>query len=120
MGSRAWCTTTTPTGRLVNAGGWGRRVDPYETGFVDLPGDQGLLGQRESRTSHAVIDWPQQQSQQFRGDSVRGHEPAAVYAKAVRGRDEQGQLLLPNARLVVNHFHLVKLANDCVPKVRRR
>ncbi len=35
-------------------------------------------------------------------------------------RDEQGQLLLPNARLVLNHFHLVKLANDCVTKVRRR
>jgi transposase len=28
--------------------------------------------------------------------------------------------LLPNARLVVDHFHLVKLANEAVTKVRRR
>lgn len=28
--------------------------------------------------------------------------------------------LLPNATLVVDHFHLVKLANDTVTKVRRR
>ena len=42
-------------------------------------------------------------------------DPAAVYAKAIRTPG-----LLPNARLVVDHFHLVKLANDCVTKVRRR
>jgi hypothetical protein len=34
-----------------------RRVDPYDTGFVDLAGDQGLLGQREVRTSKTVVDW---------------------------------------------------------------
>ena len=28
--------------------------------------------------------------------------------------------MLPNATLVVDHFHLVKLANDTVTKVRRR
>lgn len=28
--------------------------------------------------------------------------------------------LLPNAQLVVDHFHLVKLANDMVTAVRRR
>lgn len=32
------------------------RVDPWDTGFVDLAGDQGLLGQREGRTGAAVID----------------------------------------------------------------
>jgi len=26
------------------------RIDPWDTGFVDLAGDQGLLGQREGRT----------------------------------------------------------------------
>jgi len=31
-----------------------------------------------------------------------------------------GTRLLPNARLVVDHFHLVKLANDAVTRVRRR
>lgn len=93
-----------------------RRVDPYDTGFVDLAGDQGLLGQREGRTSQAVVDWLQEQTQQFR-DAILfvAIDPAAVYAKAIRTPG-----LLPNARLVVDHFHLVKLANDCVTKVRRR
>jgi transposase len=98
-----------------------RRVDPYDTGFVDLAGDQGLLGQREGRTSQCVVDWLEEQSQQFRdGILFVAIDPAAVYAKAIRTRDEDGNLLLPNARLVVDHFHLVKLANDCVTKVRRR
>ena len=30
------------------------RTDPWDTGFVDLGGDQGLLGQIEGRTSAAV------------------------------------------------------------------
>jgi transposase len=97
------------------AGRW-RRVDPYDTGFVDLAGDQGLLGQREGRTSQCVVDWLNEQSQEFR-DAIHfvAIDPAAVYAKAIRTPG-----LLPNARLVVDHFHLVKLANDCVTKVRRR
>ena len=97
------------------AGRW-RRVDPYDSGFVDLAGDQGLLGQREGRTSQCVIDWLNEQTPQFR-DAILfvAIDPAAVYAKAIRMPG-----LLPNARLVVDHFHLVKLANDCVTKVRRR
>ena len=98
-----------------------RRVDPYDTGFVDLAGDQGLLGQREGRTSKTVVDWLQEQTPQFRAAiEFVAIDPAAVYAKAIRTRDENGELLLPNARLVVDHFHLTKLANDCVTKVRRR
>jgi transposase len=93
-----------------------RRVDPYDTGFVDLAGCQGLLGQREGRTSKTVVQWLGEQSPQFREAIVFvAIDPAAVYAKAVRTPG-----LLPNARLVVDHFHLVKLANDCVTKVRRR
>ena len=42
------------------------RVDPWDTGFVDLSGDQGLLGQVEGRTSKAVTDWLTTQSKQFR------------------------------------------------------
>ena len=42
-------------------------------------------------------------------------DPAAVYATAIRTPG-----LLPNATLVVDHFHLVKLANDALTKVRRR
>jgi len=47
-------------------------------------------------------------------------DPAAVYAKAIRTVLDDGSRLLPNARLVVDHFHLVKLANDAVTTVRRR
>src|SRR5690625_267333 len=97
------------TGRWV-------RVDPWDTGFVDLSGDQGLLGQREGRTSSAVIDWLTDRSHEFR-EAVQfvAIDPAAVYAKAIRTPG-----FLPNATIVVDHFHLVKLANDAVTKVRRR
>ncbi|GJF14858.1 ISL3 family transposase [Mycolicibacterium cyprinidarum] len=99
----------TATGRWV-------RVDPWDTGFVDLAGDQGLLGQREGRTSATVIDWLSERGTEFR-DAVEfvAIDPAAVYASAVRTPG-----LLPNATLVVDHFHLVKLGNDAVTKVRRR
>lgn len=42
-------------------------------------------------------------------------EPAAAYASAIRTPG-----LLPNAKLVVDHFQRTKLANDAVTKVRRR
>ena len=92
------------------------RVDSWDTGFVDLAGDQGLLGQREGRTGAAVIDWLRERSDAFRaGVEYVAIDPAAVYATAIRTPG-----LLPNATLVVDHFHLVKLANDALTKVRRR
>jgi transposase len=92
------------------------RVDPWDTGFVDLTGPQGLLGQREGRTSAAVINWLSERSDAFRaGVEFVAIDPAAVYATAIRTPG-----LLPNATTVVDHFHLVKLANDAVTKVRRR
>jgi len=42
-------------------------------------------------------------------------DPAAAYASAIHTPG-----LLPNATLVVDHFHLVKLANDALTRVRRR
>jgi transposase len=93
-----------------------RRIDPYDTGFVDLASVQGLLGQREGRTSKTVVDWLREQTPEFRSTiEFVAIDPAAVYAAAIRTDG-----LLPNARLVVDHFHLVKLANDCVTTVRRR
>lgn len=120
-GKPRWVRDDDPDRPPGNAAGRWRRVDPYDTGFVDLAGDQGLLGQREGRTSQAVVDWLEAQSQQFR-DAILfvAIDPAAVYAKAVRTVRPDGTRLLPNARLVVDHFHLVKLANDAVTKVRRR
>jgi len=101
--------------RDSDTGPW-LRIDPYDTGFVDLDGSQGLLGQREGRTSKTVVDWLREQTPAFR-EAIEyvAIDPAAVYAKAIRTPG-----LLPNARLVVDHFHLSKLANDAVTKVRRR
>jgi transposase len=101
--------------RCAASGRW-VRVDPWDTGFVDLAGDQGLLGQREGRTGAAVIDWLSQRTPQFR-EAVQfvAIDPAAVYASAIRTPG-----LLPNATIVVDHFHLVALANDALTKVRRR
>jgi transposase len=92
------------------------RVDPWDTGFVDLAGDQGLLGQREGRTGAAVVSWLAERSEQFRAAvQFVAIDPAAVYASAIRTPG-----LLPNATLVVDHFHLVQLANDALTTVRRR
>ena len=101
--------------RCAATGRW-VRVDPWDTGFVDLAGDQGLLGQREGRTGAAVVTWLAERSAQFReGIELVAIDPAAAYASAIRTPG-----LLPNATLVVDHFHLVALANDALTKVRRR
>jgi len=77
------------------------RVDPWDTGFVDLYGNQGLLGQREGRTTAAVVTWLTERTPQFReGIEYVAIDPAAVYAAAVRTAG-----LLPNATLVVDHFY---------------
>jgi transposase len=75
-----------------------------------------LLGQREGRTGAAVIDWLRERTPQFR-DAIEfvAIDPAAVYASAIRTPG-----LLPNAQIVVDQFHLVKIGNDALPKVRRR
>jgi len=94
-------------------GGWSR-TDPWETGFVDLAGGQGLLGQVDGRTTAAVRAWLEQRSTEFR-DAVQVVviDPHAGYARAVRE-------LLPHAVLAVDHFHLVLLANRAVTAVRQR
>ena len=84
----------TETGRL------GAGPTPWDTGFVDLAGSQGLLGQREGRTGATVIAWLSERSAPFReGIEYVAIDPAAAYASAVRTPG-----LLPNATLVVDHF----------------
>ncbi|WP_338886703.1 ISL3 family transposase [Rhodococcus sovatensis] len=101
--------------RCTTTGTW-VRTDPWDTGFVDISGSQGLLGQQSGRTSATVVGWLRARSAQFRdGIEYVAIDPAAVYASAVRTPD-----LLPNAVLVVDHFHLVAKANDAVTKVRQR
>ena len=107
-GKPRW-TCQDATGRWV-------RTDPWDTGFVDLAGTQGLLGQVEGRTAGTVVGWLEDRTEEFRaGVRFVAIDPAASYAAAVHTPG-----LLPNATVVVDHFHIVKLANDAVTKVRRR
>jgi transposase len=94
-------------------GDW-TRTDAFDTGFVDLAGGQGLLGQVSGRTSRTVVDWLGERTETFR-HAIRfvAIDPSASYAKAVAEA-------LPDAVVVVDHFHLVALANATVTKVRRR
>ncbi len=90
-----------------------RRSDPWETGFVDLVGDQALLGQVDGRTSAAVRTWLLGRSARFRDAiEVVVIDPHAGYAAAVRAA-------LPHARIAVDHFHLIMLANRAVTTVRQ-
>lgn len=99
--------------QCAQTGRW-TRVDPWDTGFVDLAGDQGLLGQVEGRDGAAVVAWLAERTSGFRaGIEFVAIDPAAAYASAVR-------TALPHARIVVDHFHLVRLGNDAVTAVRRR
>lgn len=93
---------------------WEVTVDRWHVGFVDLAGGQGLLGQVEGRTSTAVRDWINQWDDTWR-QSVRfvAIDMCTIFKSAIRDA-------LPRARLVVDHFHLVQLANQAVTEVRRR
>jgi transposase len=90
------------------------RTDPWETGFVDITGDQALLGQVDGRTSAAVQAWLAERTEEFRvGVEVVVIDPHAGYAAAVRQA-------LPGAAIAVDHFHLIMLANKAVTAVRQR
>jgi transposase len=91
-----------------------RRMDPWETGFVDITGDQSLLGQVDGRTSAAVQAWLAARNPEFRaGVEVVVIDPHAGYAAAVRAA-------LPDAQVAVDHLHLIMLANKAVTAVRQR
>jgi Transposase and inactivated derivatives len=91
-----------------------RRTDPWETGFVDITGDQSLLGQVDGRTSAAVQAWLAARTPEFRAAvEVVVIDPHAGYAAAVRQA-------LPDAAIAVDHFHLIMLANKAVTAVRQR
>jgi transposase len=94
-------------------GKW-RLTERFETNFVDLAGRQGLLGQTSGRTKATVVGWLEQRGQAWK-DSVQivAMDPCASYRAAVHQA-------LPQARIVADHFHLVRLANQAVTDVRRR
>ena len=89
-------------------------TDRWHTGFVDLTGDQGLLGQVEGRASGDAGTWLAARTQAWRdGVATVAIDMCSAYRAAVREH-------LPNAALVVDHFHVVQLANEMVASVRRR
>jgi transposase len=89
-------------------------VDRWHTGFVDLSGDQGLVGQVEGRSAGDAGSWLAARTQRWRDSvAVVAIDMCSAYRAAVRK-------YLPNTTLVVDHFHVVQLANQTVAAVRRR
>jgi transposase len=95
----------------------GRRIlvaDRWHTGFVDIGGDQGLLGQVQGRTADDAAYWLHQAGPVWRDQvQVVVTDMCTVHASAVRR-------MLPHARLAVDPFHLVQLTTRMVGDVRRR
>ena len=89
-------------------------VDRWDTGLVDITGDQGLLVQVNGRTSAVVTEWLAEREPAWRARITHvAIDMSVVYARAVR-------LGLPKAVVIVDRFHLVKKANDMLDAVRRR
>ena len=100
---------------LLEPAGW-RRSDPWLTSFVDADttGPGVLLGLAPGRSGSCVRTWLAQQSLAFRaGIELVVIDPSAPYACGIR-------TALPHARIAVDHWHLVRLANEMVTEVRQR
>jgi len=77
------------------------------------PGRSGIVGAGQ-RTHLGCGDWLDDREAAWKSQITHvAIDMSAVYAKAVREA-------LPNARLVVDRFHLVKKANEMADTVRRR
>ena len=89
-------------------------ADRWHTCFLDLSGDQGLLGQVEGRTADDAAYWLARAAPAWR-DAVQvvAIDMCSIYASAVRR-------MLPDAQLVVDLFHVVQLAVKMTGDVRRR
>ena len=105
-GTPKWIQDT-ETGRWV-------RTERFETNFTDLSGTGRLLGQVAGRTGVAVTGWLDDRGQDWKNQvAFVAIDPCAVYRSAISRS-------LPRAVIVVDHFHLVRLANQAVTKVRQR
>ena len=94
-------------------GGRWRRVEPWMTSIVNADCGQ-VLGIVDGRDSAAVRGWLSERSPAWRNRiEVVAIDPSAAFRKAIT---EQ----LPNAKISVDPFHLVQLANLMVTRVRQR
>lgn len=123
-----WLPEPTPTTRLgidetrfrsvrwlLDGVTW-RRSDPWLTSFVDCStdGPGSLLGLAPGRTGACVRDWLAEQSDAFRERvELVVIDPSAPYASGIRAA-------LPQARIAVDKWHLVALANTMLTEVRQR
>jgi transposase len=93
---------------------WHLVADRWLTGIVDAAGTGGLLGHVDGRTAEVVADWLRDQPQAWLdGVTHVCIDLSGSYAKAVADA-------LPDAVLVADRFHLVRLGNDMVTAVRQR
>jgi transposase len=123
-----WLPEPTPTTRLgidetrfrsvrwlLDGVTW-RRSDPWLTSFVDCSADGpgSLIGLAPGRTGGCVRDWLGEQTPAFR-DRIElvVIDSSAPYASGIR-------TALPQARIAVDKWHLVALANQMVTEVRQR
>ena len=93
-----------------------KRSDPWLTSFVDCSrdGPGSLLGLAPGRTGACVRDWLAEQSEEFRKMiKIVVIDPSAPYASGIRAA-------LPDAKIAVDRWHLVALANQMVTEVRQR
>ncbi len=98
----------------AKTGTWELITDRWHVGFCDLSGDGGLLGQVEGRNAKVVIDWLDTQGQAWKKHiAFIAIDMCTVFKAAVRDA-------LPDAVLVVDHFHVVQLANKVIDEVRRK
>jgi transposase len=96
-----------------DSGAW-QRTERFETNFTDLSGDGRLLGQVAGRTGKAVTGWLDDRGQDWKNQvAFVAIDPCAVYRSAITRS-------LPHAVIVVDHFHLVRLASQAVTRVRQR
>ena len=78
-----------------------RRSDPWMTSIVDQDpaGPGGVIGLAPGRTGACVVAWLALQSKEFRDDiAVVAIDPSAPYTAGIRRA-------LPNAVIVLDHFH---------------
>jgi transposase len=92
--------------------GW-RRVEPWMSTIVNADCGQ-VLGIVDGRDSAAVGGWLAARSQAWRNRiEVVAIDPSAAFKKAILQQ-------LPNAKISVDPFHLVQLANLMLTRVRQR
>ena len=93
-------------------GAW-KRVEPWMTTFVNLQTGQ-VIGVVDGRSGAAVATWLDARSPAWRERvEVVAIDPSAAFRATVTRA-------LPTARVSVDHFHLIQLANLMVTQVRQR